>query len=161
MLQLGLSVGSSIIEASWFSCLPPLHLWSPAPSCNELLKIQSSIQVLVDRLKQSSMKSGRWRWFWFIVKTLKTSNALCRESSIGWGFPPPSLKIVPESRSGYEISSFPFLFIFSTAPPCLTPSMLSSVSMMAVTSSMSITPLLSTSYKRKENFNLSMSWWNH
>ena len=57
--------------------------------------------------------------------------------------------------------SFPFLFIYSTVPPCLTPSMLSSVSMMAVTSSMSITPLLSTSYKRKENFNLSMSWWNH
>ena len=110
MLQLGLSVGSSIIEASWFSCLPPLHLWSPAPGCNELLKIQSSIQVLVYRLKQSSMKSGRWRWFWFIVKTLKTSNALCRESSIGWGFPPPSLKIVPGSGSGYEFSFFVYIF---------------------------------------------------
>ena len=35
--------------------------------------------------------------------------------------------------------------------------MLSRVSMMAVTSSMSTTPLLSMSYKRKENFSLSIS----
>ena len=44
-----------------------------------------------------------------------------------------------------------------TSSPGFTPSIQSRVSMMAAISSMSITPLLSISYKRKAHFSLSSS----
>ena len=98
-----------------------------------------------DKLKETCLEQ-------LVFLTLKISSARCLVLAMVCGFPFSSYRITPSNIFQCIVAFWSFC-----NSPGLTPSMLSRVSMMTHISSISITPLLSISYNRKDHRSFSSS----